>query len=316
MPKPQNLYFERLSEHFGLVIESRGCSVHDLSARFIREAYDTGGAVLFRGFRAQLDDFDVLTREMSHKLFSYQGGVFNIGRFARSEVPGRPSILTATGTVQDFAIPLHGEMYYLQHPPPVLWFYCDKDAETGGATTVACAGQFYDELDEKTQEFLGQQKIKYQRHLDEAEWTRLCQTNDRQRAELFAGSLGNDISWQHDGSMIMEYMTYPLIRDRGRTLYMNSMLPAIFAESSNLEPGSLGNRRLPFVVRSESGKPISETIVAALIKVQNKIEIPLRLAPGDMLVVDNTRVLHGRRSGTGSRRVVYVRFGKMRDLES
>ena len=90
------------------------------------------GAILFRGF--PVTDADAFERHLDHTSFKnmpYVGGAAPRNQVTASR------IVTANESPASETIPFHHEMAQVPNPPGYIFFYCEKAAEEGGATSIA-----------------------------------------------------------------------------------------------------------------------------------------------------------------------------------
>jgi alpha-ketoglutarate-dependent taurine dioxygenase len=278
-------------------------------------AYRSTGAVFFKGFGADLDQFEKLTTSLTQNLLTNRGAAFSFGPFKRSTVNQDPTLLTATGNRQDFALPLHGEFYYFRFPPQLIWFYCDCPASTGGETTISDGAAIMSAFTQTTRDMLRNRRIKYQRELDAGEWQVAFQTDSKEAVEAICNNNDAQYQWGDDGSLSTEYRCYAYIHDgSGREIFINDLLPVALGEIviTKGEVAEMRGMKPPLVVRWEDGSPLGKDILDEIVEVAYKSEIPVRADAGDILMIDNTRILHGRRGSTSAERRVLVRMGSPR----
>jgi alpha-ketoglutarate-dependent taurine dioxygenase len=293
----------KISEKFGTTLESSpGETIFDLDQERIRDLIKTRGVVVFSGFGAKLADFDRYIKQFGDKFMSYQGG-----GYIRSKVSEDDTLLSTRYDYgrekQDtFGLPLHGEMYYTDLRPVLLWFFCERPADSDGETTVCDGAQIYDALSPKWKDLLARQKLRYVRRYLDGEWQLIYQTEDIDEAVRFCQ--GNGISAHvEDGRVLCsEYIHPAAINTRwgGHTSYINNILPVVWQEKN------LG--RKSSIVRLEDGSELPQELIDEVLATQQKHVIPLRWRAGDFAVIDNSRALHGRRAFQDTDREVFLRM--------
>jgi alpha-ketoglutarate-dependent taurine dioxygenase len=65
------------------------------------------------------------------------------------------------------------------------------------------------------------------------------------------------------------------------------------------------------IVRFEDGLKIPDDVIFELKDVTDKLTLPIAWQKGDILMIDNTRLLHGRKSFSDNQREIYVRMGHL-----
>lgn len=255
------------------------------------------GLLLFRGFQIDMDGFRWLTGALSDGFMTYEGGAS-----ARTFIDGDPTLLSVSEAKHTFAVPLHGEMYYQKNHPAILWFYCANPASVDGETTVASGVDVYKALSPATRELFESRNVKYICTYPDGRWQELFQTDDLAKIEALCRT--NDMAVSFD--------------EKTRTLVTTYVAGAVIRTSYTDEPAfinnvfamtqweSLGVKTR--VVRLEDGTPLPDTVVAELRRVEEQTTLPVAWQPGDVLMVDNSRFLHGRRAFDDRRREIYVRL--------
>jgi len=295
-----------ITEDFGVIVEGSGNeSASNISRDKVIELLKSSGAVLFTGFDVDLDGFNKFAATLSSDFMTYKGG-----GYVRKQVDeGKDETLLSVSydhgrEKQDtFGLPLHGEMYYVDHRPVILWFYCKIPAASDGETTICDGSKVYGALSDSTREQLQAQRLKYIRKYLDGEWQLIYQTDKIDDAASFAGWNGLNVKIDREDSSIQtEYLHPAVITSRwgDHSVYINNVLTVWWQEEH------LG--RKTSVVRFEDGSKISKDIVDEVVEAQQKFVIPIAWKPKDFAVLDNTRALHGRRAFSDTDRDVYLRM--------
>jgi alpha-ketoglutarate-dependent taurine dioxygenase len=202
---------------------------------------------------------------------------------------------------ETFGLPLHGEMYYTNHRPVMLWFYCQKPAGSEGETTVCDGAQIYDALSDEMKELLASKKLKYIRNYLDGEWQKIYQTDDIDEAIRFCAGNGIEARVVDGNALKTEYVYPAVIKSRwgGHWVYINNVLPVVWQEQMG---------RKTSIVRFEDGSEIPQQLIDQVSEAQERLVIPLPWKAGDFAAVDNTRALHGRRAFTDTDREVFLRM--------
>src|SRR5579863_3896502 len=199
----------QISEKFASVVEgSPGETIFDIDQAAVRELIKTRGVVVFAGFDAKLADFDRYIRQFGDKFMTYQGG-----GYIRRKVSEDDTLLSTRYDYgrekQDtFALPLHGEMYYTDLRPMLLWFFCERPAASAGETTICDGVQIYESLGEKSKALLSQKQLRYIRRYLDGEWQKIYQTEDIDEAVSFCEGNGITASIE-DGSVLRSEYVHP-----------------------------------------------------------------------------------------------------------
>lgn len=125
-----------------------------------REDLKTYGAVLLRGFPVhEATDFQSILLATDEKL-----GEFYLGTSPRDQVVKH--VFTASELPPHYPIMQHAEMSFLDNPPKLLFFYAEKASETGGETPLTDLREIYKEIDPKIKEKIKEHGIRYRRRYD------------------------------------------------------------------------------------------------------------------------------------------------------
>lgn len=281
-------YTEPLSKNVGQqIINPNNSNLLALNKESIINLFRSHGLLLFRGFEADVETFTSFSNELSTDFMDYTGGVFK-----RKVINGDSTLLS----VNDFKdeIKLHGEMYYQKNIPLMLWFFCANPALQGGATIV-CDGQlFFDELSDSLKNLFSHKKLKYRGHLDRDTWTKRYKTDDLNVVEQICKCNDTHLRVNEDESIDLYYIC-PAIHNRtGAMIFINSLLPAMVVS--------------PNLVSFDDGTDINDEIRSELNEIAEKITVEIKWKKGDILMVDNTRIMHGRRAFVDDKREIYIRL--------
>ncbi|MEU8256539.1 TauD/TfdA family dioxygenase [Micromonospora inaquosa] len=265
------------------------------------------GAVRFRGFPpGSAERLDAVVRAMGGEPLEYHDAAT-----PRTEIGGR--VYTSTDYPPGEVIEQHNEACYGADFPRYLYFGCTRAAESGGATplvdTRALAAALPGELVDK----LRQTGVRYVRTYHPRmglQWQQAFGTEDRAEAEAWCARRGSSIEWLPGGVLRTSTVRPALVRhpDTGEECWFNQVVafhPA--ALPRDLREGLaavLPAELFPKQVLFGDGTPIPAETVDLI----REIERPLKAAPawrdGDVLIVDNLLMSHGREAYRGDRRVL------------
>ena len=115
----------------GASLEAAAAWIAEHCGQLLRQASDHG-AILFRGFPlATAEDFDRFVTAFDVPNFAYDESLSNAVRVNRT-----PRVFTANEAPPSVTIFLHHEMAQTPVYPSRLFFFCERAAESGGATPV------------------------------------------------------------------------------------------------------------------------------------------------------------------------------------
>lgn len=220
-------------------------------------------------------------------------------------------VYSATEYPADQEIPLHNENAYSIHWPSLLWFFCETAADSGGETPLADCRQVFKSISSDLRREFIDKGLRYERNFHaelDLSWQDVFQTDQRETMEAIASSMDIDVVWRADG--------LPTIRHNGPVIETHPTTGEIvwFNQAHLFHPSSLGKEvarelgqitggLMPRTVRFGDGSEIPRQ---HLDLVRNAYRDNLAASPwqaGDLLLVDNLLVAHGRRPFRGPRSV-------------
>ncbi|MEU9101659.1 TauD/TfdA family dioxygenase [Streptomyces sp. NPDC048361] len=268
------------------------------------------GAVVVRGAGiADADEFHgAVTRFGDPLIDSYRGG--NTPRMTVSD-----GVFTSTEYPARFDISLHNELSYAHRWPRRLFFCCLTAPETGGATPVCDGRALLASLPAAVRERFASGVV-YRQHLHGGlglgkSWQSTFETRDRGVVEAFLKDAEADFEWTGEGGLRV-IQRRPAVRRNpltGRDVWFNqadqwhpSNLPG--DESANLLALIDRVEDLPHWVTYGDGAPLTDDDLAQVRAAAAANKLVESWQAGDIMIVDNMSVLHGREAFTGARRVV------------
>lgn len=308
-----------LSSEFCVVVEkSIEMPSLELEASSLRALLDQNGCVIFRNFDASIEDFERVTSTITDEFQTYRGGGFTVGRLARATVNNNSTLMTATGDTQNFGMPLHGEMYYLGNPPDLIWFYCQIPVAEGGQTTIGNGRQIFRDLPRDIAELFRGRRVLYERRVADGDWQQTFQTDSRDDVEAFCAAKGLEFEWDEQNGVVTRFATLAIRdSDTEAPAFINSVLLLAYGElamqATTPANGFSGANKIGLIVRWEDRSPISPDILKQIDRACRSNEIEVSWQRGDIILVDNRWVMHGRRESSGKERKILVRMGNIKE---
>ncbi|KAK2654633.1 hypothetical protein Ddye_014489 [Dipteronia dyeriana] len=264
------------------------------------------GAVIFRGFDVKTaKDFNGVVEAFGYEELPYVGGAA-----PRTNVVGR--VFTANESPPDQKIPFHHEMAQVPEFPSKLFFYCEVEPGSGGETPIVLSHVVYERMKERYPDFvekLEEHGLIYTRVLGEDDdpsspigrgWKSTFLTNDKSVTEERAATLGMKLEWMEDGGVKSIMGPIPAIKydkSRQRKIWFNSMVAAY--------TGWKDARNDPVkAVTFGDGEPLPADIIYDCLRILEEECVAIPWQKGDVLLIDNWAVLHGRRPTNSTRRVL------------
>jgi alpha-ketoglutarate-dependent taurine dioxygenase len=309
-----------LTQQFGTIVESQGGhSLTELDPPEIARLFVDSGALIFRGFPVDSKGFLDFTSVYCRAFMTYQGGGLRFGPLDRESIGGNPTLLSTTGHTQGFPIDLHGEMYYMKRRPEVLWFFCENAPATAGETTLCDGQELLRHLSPETRKFLSTHPIHYIRRLADGEWQTSFQTQDPEELRRICDENDMRLRMLPDGAGIeTEFVSSALrISPTSRAEAFINNLVLIHRTEQAFETGwvkqnlsGLKAQKCPMVVRLEDGSRFPDAMIEEIRQTSKRLMLAHSWRKGDIMMIDNTRLLHGRKESVGKDRAIYVRMAE------
>lgn len=277
----------------GLLVEPvEGGSLADVDPKILRDLLAEAGFLLLRGFESDMDSFTALVQNTSTST------TLDPARDFYSEVAQKVD----AGFDE---VGLHTENGNSPFRAHVAWFFCEKAASSGSQTTVCDGYRVWDAFSPAAREAFAAQDIVYSRYVAEPQWRAMThhllgktKPADEIRVEellaLAAGLDGTEIVPQEDGGVRYSFRTPAA----GTTVFG----PRLSFANSILGPSF--NYEKPTITFAD-GTELSAELLAEVESVTARLTENLDWQHGDAAVIDNTRVMHGRRAITDPDRTIY-----------
>jgi alpha-ketoglutarate-dependent taurine dioxygenase len=269
------------------------------------------GAVLFRGTGVSTPAaFARLARAAAPETLDYVDGNSPRTRIAQG-------IYTSTEYPAQYFISLHNELSYSHRWPARLFFCCVVAAERGGETVVADSREILRRLDPGLAEEFRRRGVRYLRNLHGGSglgpsWQETFEAADRAAVEAFCGEAEMDYEWRDDGGLRVSQRRPATIRhprtgdevwfNQADQFHASTHPPEIHAALSRLYGARPED--LPQHVRWGDGGEMDPADLEAVRAAARAAMVPVGWREGDVLVVDNVLVAHGRMPYEGARKIL------------
>ena len=297
---------------FPMALECRGSAeapldwVRKRRDQLLRQASEHG-TILFRGFGlATAEDFDRFVAAFDLPNFPYEQSLSNAVRVNRT-----PRVFTANEAPPSATILLHHEMAQTPVYPSRLFFFCEQSAPQGGATPICRSDVLWERLAARFPQFARDcqsRGLKYSNvmpaHDDPSSgmgrsWKSTLRAQTREQAEHRLKQLGYSWEWLPDGSLRATTPVLPAVRKlpSGRTSFFNQLIAAATGwKDARNDPA----RAITF----GDGTPLDRDAVLVAAELADELSFDIPWQRGDVALVDNFVAMHGRRTFSGSRKVL------------
>ncbi|KYF66721.1 non-ribosomal peptide synthetase [Sorangium cellulosum] len=274
------------------------------------------GAVLFRGFPIRkVQEFEQVAQAVCGELFGEYGDL-------PREKTGQ-HIYSSTPYPADKAILFHNESSHLPRWPLKQWFFCVQAAPEGGATPIVDCRRLYDALAPDVRERFRRSGLLYVRNFTpgfDVGWQDFFHTTDPAVVEERCRAGGMRCAWLAGGRLRISQRGPAVLAHpkTGEPVFFNQIQlhhPA-YLEAPVRESllAMVGEEWLPRNVTYGDGAPIEVETTRALGEAYERCAVRFPWQEGDIILLDNMLVAHGRDPFSGPRKIV-VAMGEMMTAE-
>jgi len=295
---------------FPLVLVAEGAvSQQDLCAQSaaLMEQLATHGAILFRGCGVtDAQAFDDFVAGFDLPNFPYDESLSNAVRHNRT-----PRVFTANEAPRGVEIFLHHEMAQTPYFPSHLFFFCEQAAAAGGATPLCRSDVLLKKLTQQLPEFVARCRAHGARYSltmpAEADatsgqgrsWRQTLNVDTKEAAEARLKALEYDWQWLPDDAIRTTTPALSLIRDApsGSEVFFNQLIAAFCGWQDQRNEGTRS-------VTYGDGSAFDDADVQSAVEIAYDLVFDLPWESGDVALIDNYQVMHGRRPFSGQRSVL------------
>lgn len=268
------------------------------------------GAILFRGFSGHLmpSSLSTLAQAMEEDLLEYA-----YQSTPRTVIEGR--VYSSTEYPANQTIPQHNEMSYSRSWPRHIWFACRTPATSGGQTPLADSRHIYKHIPTKIRQEFQKKGVLYVRNYGagpDLTWQQVFGTSSSNVVDEFCSVNGIETEWLSGGRLRTRQVCQAVAKhpETGESVWFNqahlfhsSALPPDVRRTLQTENQDFG---LPRQCYFGDGSPIREEDLQVIREVIEAEITSFDWMQGDILLLDNMLVTHGRAPYTGMQRSVMV----------
>jgi alpha-ketoglutarate-dependent taurine dioxygenase len=272
----------------------------------IRQLLLRHGGILFRGFTGgSVDTFHRFIAAVSDEPLQY------VERSSpRHEVADR--VYTSTDYPPKHRIYLHNEQSYNNTWPLRIFFHCLVPPASGGATPVADCRNVYQRISPSLRERLEERDYLYVRHFGTGlglSWQDAFQTDDRAAVERYCADNEIEFEWGA-GETLTTRQRRPVSAPHPETGEITWFNHLTFFNVSTLDPAvtrtllSMGEENLPNNTYYGDGAELESEVLDELRAAYEAETVAVPWQEGDIMMLDNMLVAHGREAYQPPRQVV------------
>ncbi|RUR75341.1 TauD/TfdA family dioxygenase [Chlorogloeopsis fritschii PCC 9212] len=268
-----------------LILNQTSQNILQLPVQETLDYFKSFGILLFRGFGVNYEQMKVFAEKFSSRFVLDKD---------RPIVDPRNKFVTLVDPGMHYVSP-HCENANSPFRPDVIWFCCGVPASQGGETLFWDGVRVWEELDQELRQLLIAKKIKFCQKFPAADWKRFLGVGatlaDVKRT--LNGIPGLSYKINDDQSVSIEYVCSAVVKTKYG--HQDAFANSLIAEYKNPRG----------VVTFADDSPIPATVINQIQQVMNKLTEVIPWQAGDLVMIDNSRFLHGRRSFTDTKRRIY-----------
>lgn len=287
---------------------ARLSTLSDCDPSLVKSGLVESGVVLVRA-GAGREDFEALSDALMTPV------VHHSTSYAVERDPVNRDATTATVNKGIDAIPLHREGSYAPGCPDLLMLYCVRPADEGGETIFCDGVGLLKALPERTRDFVEGAVLKWHWKVEPERWKAALGVSSRAEAETRLKYISARLAgWEglearFDGDLLEGvYETLCVIPTKwgDRRSFCNSLLIYHYRSVSDFYPKHIYTPTLG------DGSPFPSGVLAEIAEYARAETRGVRLEEGDILLIDNSRCMHGREGFTDPQRRILFRMGHLR----
>ncbi|MFN6562995.1 MAG: TauD/TfdA family dioxygenase [Nostoc sp. ChiSLP01] len=265
-----------------IIVNDTGQDILQLPVSKTLEKFKSFGMLFFRGFNVNYEQM---------KAFAEQFSSTFMGQYSRPIVDLNNKFITLVDSGMHYIAP-HCENANSPFRPDVVWFCCAVPAAEGGETLFWDGVEVWKAMSEELKQLFLGQKVRYVQKFLASHWQQFlgagATINDVKNT--LEGIEGLNYKISQDESLILEYVCSAVVKTKygDRDAFANSII------SEYRNPRG--------IVTFANGSAIPVKVINEIQKIMDNLTGFIPWMPGDLVMIDNSRFLHGRKSFNDGRR--------------
>ncbi len=265
------------------------------------------GGILLRNFDIHsVSEFNRIVQSLSPDLLDY---VYR--STPRIKLGGK--IYTATEYPADRVIPLHNENAYSKSWPQKIFFFSVIVASEGGETPIADSRDVYKQIDLKIRLKFEEHGVMYTRNYSKGidlSWQEVFQTEEKEGVNQYCKDHDIEFEWKNGVPELTTRETcqatlvHPI---SGEPVWFNQAhlfhISSLDEESRSSLIKELGEENIPRNASYGNGEPFEADVLDHIRDAYEKEKIKFKWRKGDIMILDNILMAHGRETYKGERKV-------------
>ena len=263
------------------------------------------GAILFKDLPIETaDEFDKFVSTFNYDTFTYEESLSNAVRINKTS-----KVFTANEAPREVEIFLHHEMAQTPSYPKNIFFFCKSASESGGETPLCRSDQLYEALlreDKTLVESFEKFGVIYNSIMSNGDelisgqgrsWQKTLGVSSKNGAEAKLSKLGYSWNWIEGDNLSVTTKTLQATKElgNGKKSFFNQVIAASLGWKKNSK-----NQIAP--VRFGNGEEIKQSYIELVSELAKSMTFLRSWQDRDILLVDNYRVMHGRKPFSGNKK--------------
>ncbi|HET8841960.1 MAG TPA: TauD/TfdA family dioxygenase [Ktedonobacteraceae bacterium] len=263
------------------------------------------GGLLFRGFDLASTEFKQFVSTLYGELLEDHS---RLGLRSDTE-----RVYTSTEHPADYTLYMHNETWWQYNWPMKIFFLCETAPQQGGETIISDCRRVLKRISPATKERFIHKKALHLRNFGNRfgrPWQQIFETDDQTAVEAFCQANAIECEWL-DGNRLRTRHVRPVIAQHphtGEEVWFNHV--AHYHISTNLTRdmagvlSEIGENNVPVNTFFGDGTPIEDAVMDEIRDAYNQETIAFPWEKGDLMMLDNMLVAHGRAPYTGPRKIL------------
>lgn len=306
------LWFLKPEQTGLLVLEAQGKSLNSFEwvkehKALLESHLEKQGGILLRNFNIySVSEFSRIVQSLSPDLLDY------IYRSTPRTKLGS-KIYTGTEYPADRVIPLHNEHSYSKSWPKKIFFFSVIVGFEGGETPIADSREVYKRIDPRIRGKFEEHGVMYTRNYTKGidlSWQEVFQTEEKEDVNQYCKDNDIEVEWKRGTPELTTRQTcqatlvHPVT---GESVWFNQAhlfhISSLDNESRRSLIHELGEENIPRNASYGNGDPFEPEVLDHIRSIYENEKIKFKWHKGDIMILDNILMAHGREAYKGERKV-------------
>jgi alpha-ketoglutarate-dependent taurine dioxygenase len=275
----------------------------------VRQELREAGVVVIRA-GASLEDFEALSQRLMTPVVHH-----STSKAAERDPVSADATTSTVNKGMDY-IPLHREASYAPGCPDLLMLYCVRPPDEDGETFVCDGVELVEAMPAATRDFVKDAVLKWSWKSEPERWKAMLGASSKEEAKARLDLIEKrlppheKLEAEFDGDTLDGvFQTLCVIPTRwgGLRSFCNSLLIYHHRDTSPFYP------KTQYTPTLGDGSPFPADVLQEITELAAERTRDLTWQAGDILIVDNSRFMHGRRAFTDTNRRILFRMGYVKE---